>query len=99
MVEEKDIEAFQRDGAVCLRGVFKDWVAAMAAGIERNMAEPGPYASENFTTGDTGRFFDDYCNWERIPEFRDMVLKSGMDRGAAISYDRLEDVVREMQQS
>jgi uncharacterized protein YndB with AHSA1/START domain len=33
------------------------------------------------------------------PEVRDMVLKSGMDRGAAISYDRLEDVVREMQQS
>jgi len=26
-------------------------------------------------------------------EVRDMVLKSGMDRGAAISYDRLEDVV------
>jgi uncharacterized protein YndB with AHSA1/START domain len=27
-------------------------------------------------------------------EVRDMVLQSGMARGAAISYDRLEDVVR-----
>ena len=53
MVEEKDIEAFQRDGAVCLRGVFRNWVEVMAAGIGRNMAEPGPYASENFTPGDT----------------------------------------------
>ena len=26
-------------------------------------------------------------------EVRDMVLKTGMERGAAISYDRLEDVV------
>jgi uncharacterized protein YndB with AHSA1/START domain len=26
-------------------------------------------------------------------EVRDMVLKTGMDKGAAISYDRLEDVV------
>jgi uncharacterized protein YndB with AHSA1/START domain len=26
------------------------------------------------------------------PEIRDMVLKTGMERGAAISYDRLEDV-------
>jgi uncharacterized protein YndB with AHSA1/START domain len=29
-------------------------------------------------------------------EVRDMVLKSGMETGAAISYDRLEDVVLEL---
>lgn len=28
---------------------------------------------------------------------RDMVLSSGMERGAALSYDRLEDVARELQ--
>jgi uncharacterized protein YndB with AHSA1/START domain len=32
-------------------------------------------------------------------EVRDSVLKSGMEKGAAISYDRLEDVVRELQRS
>jgi uncharacterized protein YndB with AHSA1/START domain len=31
-------------------------------------------------------------------EVRDIVLKTGMEKGAAISYDRLEDVVRELQQ-
>jgi uncharacterized protein YndB with AHSA1/START domain len=30
-------------------------------------------------------------------EVRDTVLSTGMERGAAISYDRLEDVVRELQ--
>jgi uncharacterized protein YndB with AHSA1/START domain len=30
-------------------------------------------------------------------EVRDMVIKSGMERGAAISYDRLEEVARELQ--
>ena len=30
-------------------------------------------------------------------DVRDMVLTSGMERGAAISYDRLEDVARELQ--
>jgi uncharacterized protein YndB with AHSA1/START domain len=30
-------------------------------------------------------------------DVRDSVLKTGMERGAAISYDRLEDVVRELQ--
>jgi uncharacterized protein YndB with AHSA1/START domain len=32
-------------------------------------------------------------------EVRDSVLKTGMARGAGISYDRLEDLVRELQQS
>jgi hypothetical protein len=31
-------------------------------------------------------------------DVRDMVIKSGMERGAGISYDRLEDLVRELQQ-
>lgn len=32
-------------------------------------------------------------------EVRDMVLSTGMERGAAISYDRLEDVVIELQRA
>ena len=32
-------------------------------------------------------------------EVRDMVINTGMAGGAAISYDRLEDLVRELQQS
>jgi hypothetical protein len=32
-------------------------------------------------------------------EVRDMVLKTGMERGAALSYDHLDDVARELQRS
>ena len=74
MITEAEIDAFQRDGAVVLRGVFRDWVDVMAAGVARNMAEPGPYASENAVT--EGRFFDDYVNWTRIPEFERIVRDS-----------------------
>ena len=76
LVSEADIVAYERDGAVCLRGVFADWVETIAAGIERNMAEPGEYAAENLKEGETGRFFDDYCNWQRIAEFSDVVHNS-----------------------
>ncbi len=82
-VTEVDIAAYERDGAVCLRGVFADWVETIAAGIERNMAEPGEYAAENLQDGDTGRFFDDYCNWQRIPEFTDVVRNSPAAQVAA----------------
>jgi len=32
------------------------------------------------------------------PEVRDMVLQTGMEKGAALSYDRLDEVARELQQ-
>ncbi|MEY8841406.1 phytanoyl-CoA dioxygenase family protein [Cribrihabitans sp. XS_ASV171] len=67
------IETFRRDGVVLVRGLFADHVETLRAGVERNMAEPGPYASNNEKPGQTGRFFDDYCNWNRIPEFREVV--------------------------
>lgn len=74
MMNDAQIDDFQRDGAIVVRGVFVDWVARMAEGVAQNMADPGEYASENAVT--EGRFFDDYCNWMRIPAFEDVVRNS-----------------------
>ncbi len=74
MISEDEVAAFQRDGAIVVRGLFADWIDVMARGIARNMAEPGPYASENAVT--EGRFFDDHCNWPRIPEFEQVIRES-----------------------
>jgi len=76
-VSVSDIASYQRDGAIVLRGVFTDWVETLRAGVARNMAEPGPFGTENVRPGDGGgSFFDDYCNWQRIPEFTDFVRNS-----------------------
>ncbi|MEQ9695702.1 phytanoyl-CoA dioxygenase family protein [Shimia sp. SDUM112013] len=75
-VTQQDIETFQRDGVVLIRGLFADHVDDLRAGVATNMAEPGPYASENEKQGETGRFFDDYCNWQRIPEFEKVIRTS-----------------------
>jgi len=82
-VTDRQIADYQRDGAVCIPGLFKDWVETIRAGIERNMREPGPYAAENLKPGENGRFFDDYCNWDRIPEFGEIVRKSPAAQAAA----------------
>jgi ectoine hydroxylase-related dioxygenase (phytanoyl-CoA dioxygenase family) len=83
MMTTDEIKAFQRDGAVVVRGVFADWVDVMAEGIAQNIAEPGEYASENAVT--QGRFFDDYCNWTRIAPFEDLVRNSPAAELAAIA--------------
>lgn len=76
LLTQDTIDAFARDGACVVRGLFADHVDTLAAGIARNMDAPGPYAAENLKQGDTGRFFDDYCNWQRIPEFEQVIRDS-----------------------
>ena len=73
LLTQADIDSYQRDGVAVIRGLFAPHVETLRAGIERNMAEPGPYAAENLKPGEAGRFFDDYCNWQRIPEFQAVV--------------------------
>ena len=67
---------YRRDGAVRLQGAFREWVEPLIRGVETNMREPGPHASENTSEDEAGRFFDDYCNWQRIPEYRAFVFES-----------------------
>ena len=74
MITEDQVAAFQRDGAVVVRGIFRDWIEVIAEGVAQNMSEPGEYASENEVS--QGRFFDDYCNWTRISSFEKVVRES-----------------------
>jgi ectoine hydroxylase-related dioxygenase (phytanoyl-CoA dioxygenase family) len=83
LVSQDQIDAYQRDGVVLVKGLFRDWVDDIRAGIHRNMREPGPSASENLHQGEAGRFFDDYCNWTRIPEFVRVIRKSSAGKVAA----------------
>ena len=69
LITKSDVDTFQRDGVVLIKSLFADHVETIRVGIEKNMSEPGPYAAENLREGESGRFFDDYCNWTRIPEF------------------------------
>jgi ectoine hydroxylase-related dioxygenase (phytanoyl-CoA dioxygenase family) len=87
LLSRDDIDAYQRDGVIIIRGLFAGHVETLRAGIERNMADPGPYASNNDKAGETGRFFDDYCNWQRIPEFAEVIRTSP---AAEVAADLME---------
>ncbi len=71
------VEAYHRDGAVCIRGAFSagDIVLAEAA-IERNLAEPSVKALVASRPDDPGRFFEDFCNWQRLPELEQVARSS-----------------------
>jgi len=71
------IDAFWRDGAVALRGVFDPtWVDLARQGVEQNLRSPSQFAEHLRGDDDDGEFFSDYCNWRRIPALRRFVLES-----------------------
>jgi len=83
-VAAADREAFRRDGAVCIRGLFSGAeLDAVAAGIERNLREPSANAKIASKPDDPGFFFQDYCNWQRIAEYRDLIFGSAAASVAA----------------
>lgn len=83
LLTQDHVETFKADGVVLIKGLFKNQVDLLRAGVDRNMADPGPYAAENLTKTEEGRFFDDYCNWNRIDEFQDAIKQSPAAQVAA----------------
>ena len=74
-IEQDLIGQFEKDGAVLLKGAFADWVDQLQAGLKRNLDQPSSTARYHKGDGETP-FFNDYCNWDRIPEYRSFVFDS-----------------------
>ncbi len=67
------VRDYQRDGVVVLPNlVSADALESLAQGVEKNMSSPGPWSNEYTPAGSTGRFFDDYVNWQRIKQFAEV---------------------------
>ena len=82
-VTSEMVKEYEQKGVVLIPGLFSNNVEQLRRGVERNMSAPGPYAAENLKEGEKGRFFDDYCNWNRIPEFKEVVQDTEISATAA----------------
>ncbi len=77
MVRPEQVQAYRRDGVVCLRQVFTPRaIAQLAEGIDWNLAHPSERAIVASTPNDPGRFFEDFCNWQRIDAYRRFIEES-----------------------
>lgn len=73
-ISSQDLEAFELDGVICLRGMFDNaWVERMRVAVDRDMANPS-LLSKDVTKG--GRFYTDLFMWTRDADFRDFVFES-----------------------
>jgi ectoine hydroxylase-related dioxygenase (phytanoyl-CoA dioxygenase family) len=87
-VGRDEVEAFARDGVVCLRGVLDPAQVAQAeAAVEAVLAAPGPLALVASPDDDPGRFFEDFCRWSEIPQIEHLARHSRLPEIAAALMD------------
>lgn len=71
------IADYRRDGAICIRQLLTpEELALLRAGIEANLAQPSPRAKVASRPDDPGRFFEDFCNWQDVPQFKRFIFES-----------------------
>jgi ectoine hydroxylase-related dioxygenase (phytanoyl-CoA dioxygenase family) len=84
VVSQEDIQFFQENGAVCIRNLFsKDELALLEAGIEENLRNPSERAKVASNENDPGWFFEDFCNWNSIQQYRDFIFSTRVGKVAA----------------
>ena len=82
-ISNEEINNFRTDGVVVLRGVFKDWIESLSKGANFHFNHPSDNALIHKADGHQGQFLEDFCNWQRIPEYQDFVLNSPLGSVAA----------------
>ncbi len=84
-VTPEQIEAFQRDGAICLRQLLTaEEVALLRSGIDANIAQPSPRGKVASKADDPGSFFQDFCNWEENDAYRRFIFESPVGAAAGL---------------
>ena len=76
-VTDADVEFYQRNGAVVIRDLLTaEEVDKLREAIDWNISNPGPLGAMASRNTDPGRFFEDFCNWQRIQTYRDIIFDS-----------------------
>ena len=83
MITQQVIDDFQNDGVVVLRNLFADWIPRLSLGADFNAEKPSHRALIHSTQGANGKFLEDFCSWERIPQYKDFIFSSPLGSVAA----------------
>jgi ectoine hydroxylase-related dioxygenase (phytanoyl-CoA dioxygenase family) len=84
MITDDVVDQFQRDGAVCLRGLFStSQLADLRHGIDWNLAHLSPRAKVASAADDPGHFVEDFCNWQENDLYRRFIFETALAPTAA----------------
>ena len=83
-ITEDEIQTFERDGVICVRGILdEEWIARMQHATDDILDNPTKFGQNLNDTNDTGRYAFDNNMWMFHDDFRAFVFNSPMAEAAA----------------
>ena len=83
-VDQTIIDDYKKFGAVLIKNVIsKNWIEKLSKGIEKNFKNPSKYKCVYEVKNGKEIFYDDYCNWQKIDEYKDFIFNSNIAKIAS----------------
>ena len=84
-LSQETVNEFRDQGATVLRGVFREWVEPLRAGVEKNLADPSPLVKYYTGEGEQRPFLRGLLQLESHPRVPRLCapLSGGRRRGGA----------------
>lgn len=84
-VTQEHMNAFKKDGAVCIRQILTSTeIELLRKGIDLNLKCMSPRAKIASKTDDPGKFVEDFCNWQFNPYYKRFIFESPISIVAGI---------------
>ena len=84
ILDKKKIHLYQEKGVVFLHNIInKYWLDKLKSGIKKNFLSPSKYKCVYEKLDNNELFYDDYCNWQKISEYKDFLFNSGIAKIAS----------------
>ncbi len=78
------INNYKKFGVVLIKNIIsKKWIETLAKGIEKNFKNPSQYKCVYEELNGKEVFYDDYCNWQKISEYKDFIFNSNIAKVAS----------------
>tara|TARA_Y100001970_G_C14233857_1_gene860565 strand:- start:2677 stop:3471 length:795 start_codon:yes stop_codon:yes gene_type:complete len=75
---------YQLNGVVLIKNAISSfWLNQISIGIKKNFQNPSEYKCVYEKANSKELFYDDYCNWQRIEEYKNFLFKSNVAKIAS----------------
>ena len=79
MLEKNTINEYLNNGVVLLKNIIDlNWIKELQKGVEYNFKNPSKYKCVYENDNNSEIFYDDYCNWQRIDEYKNFIFNSNI---------------------
>ena len=79
LINNKIIKEYYLNGVVKLNNIIeRKWINILQEGIDKNFKNPSKYKCVYEEKNGKELFYDDYCNWDKIPEYKNFIENSNI---------------------